>query len=37
MAKSQHRKPENVKRYFKVSPEAIAEVTGLLAPGCAIR
>ncbi|MFI1786234.1 tyrosine-type recombinase/integrase [Streptomyces rubiginosohelvolus] len=33
MAKSRHRKAENVKRYFKPSPEAIAEVTGLLAPG----
>jgi hypothetical protein len=32
MAKSRHRKPENVKRYFKPSPEAIAEVTSLLAP-----
>lgn len=33
MAKSRHRKPENVKRYFKPSPEAIPEITGLLAPG----
>lgn len=33
MAKSRHRKPENVRRYFHPSPEAIAEVTGLLAPG----
>jgi hypothetical protein len=33
MAKSSHRKPENVRRYFKPSPEAIAEVTSLLAPG----
>ena len=37
MAKSRHRKPENVRRYFKPSPEAIAEVTGLLAPGDARR
>jgi integrase/recombinase XerC len=33
MAKSRHRKPENVRRYFHPSPEAIAEVIGLLAPG----
>jgi hypothetical protein len=33
MAKSLHRKPENVRRYFKPSSEAIAELTGLLAPG----
>jgi hypothetical protein len=33
MAKSRHKKPENVRRYFKPSPEAIAEVTSLLAPG----
>ncbi|GGN64717.1 hypothetical protein GCM10011579_034470 [Streptomyces albiflavescens] len=33
MAKSGHKKPENVRRYFKPSPEAIAEVTSLLAPG----
>ncbi|WP_020577034.1 hypothetical protein [Actinopolymorpha alba] len=33
MAKSRHKKPENVRRYFKPSPEAIAEPTGLLAPG----
>jgi hypothetical protein len=31
MAKSRHKKPENVRRYFKPSPEAIAEVTSLLA------
>jgi hypothetical protein len=29
MAKSQHKKPENVRRYFKPSPEAIAELTSL--------
>ncbi len=33
MAKSQHKKPENVRRYFKPSSEALAEVTSLLAPG----
>ncbi|WP_062214428.1 site-specific integrase [Streptomyces sp. NBRC 109706] len=33
MAKSRHKKPENVRRYFKPSPEAIAELTALLAPG----
>jgi integrase len=33
MAKSRHKKPANVRRYFKPSPEAIAELTSLLAPG----
>ncbi|MEV7969183.1 hypothetical protein AB0O34_24795 [Sphaerisporangium sp. NPDC088356] len=33
MAKSRHKKPEYVRRYFKPSPEAIAELTSLLAPG----
>ncbi|WP_344600057.1 transposase [Streptomyces glaucus] len=33
MAKSGTRKPENVRRCFKPSPEAIAELTSLLAPG----
>lgn len=33
MAKSRHKKPENVRKYFKPSPEAIAELTSLLAPG----
>lgn len=32
-AKSRHKKPENVRRYFKPSPEAISEFTSLLAPG----
>lgn len=32
MAKSRHKKPENVRRYFKPTPEAIAELTSLLAP-----
>jgi hypothetical protein len=33
MAKTRHKKPENVRRYFKPSPDAIAEITSLLAPG----
>jgi hypothetical protein len=33
MAKSRHKKPESVRRYFKPSPDAIAERTSLLAPG----
>lgn len=33
MAKSQHKKAENVRRCFKPSPEANAEVTGRVAPG----
>ncbi|TDD81498.1 site-specific integrase [Saccharopolyspora karakumensis] len=33
MAKSRHKKPENVRRYFKPSDQALAEITGLLAPG----
>lgn len=33
MAKSRHEKPENVRRYFHPSAEAIAEITSLLAPG----
>jgi integrase len=33
MAKSRHKKPENVKRYFKPSPQAMRELTSLLAPG----
>ncbi|MFV8188364.1 tyrosine-type recombinase/integrase [Streptomyces sp. AF1B] len=37
MAKSRHKKPENVRKYFHPSPEAIAEVTSLLAPGDARR
>lgn len=37
-AKSLHKKPENVRRYFKPSPpEAISELTSLLAPGDARR
>ncbi|MBB3081777.1 hypothetical protein FHS41_008335 [Streptomyces violarus] len=34
---SRHKKPENLRRYFKPSPEAIAELTSLLAPGNARR
>lgn len=30
-AKSRRKRPENVRRYFKPSPEAIAELTSLLA------
>ena len=33
MAKSRHRKPENLRRYFHPSPEAIAELTSMLTPG----
>jgi hypothetical protein len=33
MARSRRKKPEVVRRYFKPSAEAIAEVTGPLAPG----
>lgn len=33
MAKSRHKKAENVRKYFHPSPEAITEVTSLLAPG----
>lgn len=33
MAKSRHKKPENLRRYFKPSPDAIAELTSLVAPG----
>jgi hypothetical protein len=31
-AKSRHKKPDNVRRYFKPSPKARAELTSLLAP-----
>jgi hypothetical protein len=37
MAKSRHKKPENVRRHCKPSPEAISELTSLLAPGDARR
>lgn len=32
-AKSRHKKPENVKRYFKPFPQAMRELASLLAPG----
>ncbi|XVQ11555.1 hypothetical protein ACQP1W_02945 [Spirillospora sp. CA-255316] len=32
-AESRHKKPENVRRYFHPSAEAIAEATSPLAPG----
>lgn len=32
-AKSRHRKAENVRCHFKSSPNAVAELTSLLAPG----
>lgn len=37
MAKSRHKRPENVRKYFHPSPEALAEVTSLLAPGDSTR
>lgn len=37
MAKSRHKKAENVRRYFTPSAEAIAGITSLLAPGDARR
>ncbi|WP_371099504.1 tyrosine-type recombinase/integrase [Streptomyces sanglieri] len=37
MAKSRHKKVENVRRYFKPSAAAIADVTALLVPGDARR
>ncbi len=37
MAKPRHKKPEKVRRYFEPSPEAISELTSLLAPGDARR
>ncbi|WP_330230717.1 hypothetical protein OHA40_33070 [Nocardia sp. NBC_00508] len=33
MAKSRHRKAENLRRYFKPSPQAMRELTSLLGPG----
>ncbi|MEQ4725241.1 hypothetical protein [Nonomuraea sp. B19D2] len=32
MAKSRHKKPENLRRYFKPTLDAIAEITSLLTP-----
>lgn len=33
MAKSRHRKPENLRRYFKPSPQAMRGITSLIGPG----
>ncbi|WP_223839156.1 site-specific integrase [Saccharopolyspora pogona] len=33
MAKSRHKKPENVRCYFTPSDQALAKVINLLAPG----
>lgn len=33
MAKSRHRKAENLRRYFKPSPQAMRELTSLIGPG----
>jgi site-specific recombinase XerD len=33
MAKSRHRKAENLRRYFKPSPQAMRELTSMLGPG----
>ncbi|MGW1679884.1 hypothetical protein [Saccharopolyspora sp. NPDC002376] len=33
MAKSRHRKAENLRRYFKPSPQAMRELTNLIGPG----
>ncbi|WP_431939184.1 hypothetical protein [Nocardia grenadensis] len=32
MAKSRHRKAENLRRYFKPSPQAMRDLTALLGP-----
>ncbi|WP_327117144.1 hypothetical protein OHB12_06675 [Nocardia sp. NBC_01730] len=32
MAKSRHRKPQNLRRYFKPSPAAMRNLTNLLGP-----
>ncbi|GES40019.1 putative recombinase [Rhodococcus aetherivorans] len=32
MAKSRHRKPENLRRYFKPSPAAMRGITSLIGP-----
>lgn len=37
MVKSRHKKPENLRRYFKPSDQVLAEVTSLLAPGDSCR
>ncbi|MET8653725.1 hypothetical protein [Nocardia aurea] len=33
LAKSRHRKAENLRRYFKPSPQAMRDLTALLGPG----
>ncbi|WP_245551272.1 hypothetical protein [Nocardia paucivorans] len=33
MVKSRHRKAENLRRYFKPSPQAMRELTSLIGPG----
>ncbi|MFI9533704.1 site-specific integrase [Nocardia fusca] len=33
MAESRHRKAENLRRYFKPSPQAMRELTSMLGPG----
>jgi site-specific recombinase XerD len=33
MAKSRHRKAENLRRYFKPSPQSMRELTSLIGPG----
>jgi hypothetical protein len=33
MAKSRHRKAENLRRYFKPSPQAMRDLTSLIGPG----
>ncbi|WP_278315028.1 transposase [Lolliginicoccus levis] len=33
MAKSRHRKAENLRRYFKPAPQAMRELTSLIGPG----
>lgn len=33
MAKSRHKKPDHLRKYFHASAEAIAEVTSLFVPG----
>jgi len=37
MAKSRHRKAENLRRYFKPSPQAMRELTSILGPGAGRR
>ncbi|WP_280462674.1 hypothetical protein [Nocardia carnea] len=37
VAKSRHRKAENLRRYFKPSPQAMRELTAILGPGAGRR